>query len=293
MVNADDGLLITNNVGYTAWKRIASFIGLEPSIGKVYFSDSFFNINSSTFIVNHSEYLSKRGIRRISPFTQIPYVNLGLYYGYSRSGTSDEGVGSGALGPKCVQMIQNSLSSTRKSVMRGFLKHNKEYLSKIRVPWFLPTWIGGLGLPRLDRNLRFDRQLAHAVRLNWKRLRPLDLAVGPGGFRVHELALRKLAFSDLETPVHDLTISQQEDFDNSYRLAVCNLLFDSNIDVEDLLPKPGRTDDFKFRLRQNEKVWSNAKKCIVGKPLTWEELEEKKVNHIPRVIFVDRSISVY
>jgi len=50
VVNGDDGLIKTRSAeGHDIWAKIASFCGLGPSIGKVYKSRHFFNINSTTF----------------------------------------------------------------------------------------------------------------------------------------------------------------------------------------------------------------------------------------------------
>jgi len=53
IVNGDDGLLKATPLGVRLWKTIGSFCGLKPSIGKVYYSKRFFNINSTTFEYTH------------------------------------------------------------------------------------------------------------------------------------------------------------------------------------------------------------------------------------------------
>jgi len=55
-VNGDDGLLITNIRGKEAWEKIAPYFGLKPSLGKVFFSQYFFDINSTNFTYNPEGY---------------------------------------------------------------------------------------------------------------------------------------------------------------------------------------------------------------------------------------------
>jgi hypothetical protein len=53
IVNGDDGLLKATPLGVSIWKSIGNFCGLAPSVGKVYYSRRFFNINSTTYEYTH------------------------------------------------------------------------------------------------------------------------------------------------------------------------------------------------------------------------------------------------
>lgn len=53
IVNGDDGLLKSSRLGMEVWKKIGQFCGLAPSVGKVYYSRKFFNINSTTYEYTH------------------------------------------------------------------------------------------------------------------------------------------------------------------------------------------------------------------------------------------------
>lgn len=55
-VNGDDGLLKTTKVGREIWGKISPFMGLNPSLGKVFFSREFLDINSTNFTYNPEGY---------------------------------------------------------------------------------------------------------------------------------------------------------------------------------------------------------------------------------------------
>jgi len=77
-VNGDDCVFPITQSGRIFWANLTSYLGLRESVGKVYFSDKFLNINSTEFRMEEK-----------SSLQQTPFVNMGLLLGLKRSGELD------------------------------------------------------------------------------------------------------------------------------------------------------------------------------------------------------------
>jgi hypothetical protein len=122
LINGDDCAFLASDTCRRAWEQIALMAGLEPSVGKTYWSREFVNINSTNFVVEPEEFLvadtedltmgqpvdfltsdphtatlyrlshelSKRRaaahVETHLTLHQVGYVNLGLLLGLKRSG---------------------------------------------------------------------------------------------------------------------------------------------------------------------------------------------------------------
>jgi len=136
LVNGDDAVLCLSNFGYNLWLRYSRLMGLNPSIGKVYFSESFLNINSMSFCLERGS------------LTRVPYVNMGLLRGVKRSGNnSNDRPDSLSFGSRCRDLIKGCPLELSERVMGQFIYRHKKFLSKVAIPWFLPEHLLGLGLP--------------------------------------------------------------------------------------------------------------------------------------------------
>jgi hypothetical protein len=148
MINGDDGLVRSAPTFYRIWEEVASIAGLNPSLGKTYSHDSYVNINSTSFDLLPS-----------GKFHLIPYVNMGLVNGMTRSG----GFAAGStinkdlivasldphiptIGARHHSLIKSCPYAMRLRVHSMFLKKNSEFLKDIYVPWYIPEKLGGLGL---------------------------------------------------------------------------------------------------------------------------------------------------
>jgi hypothetical protein len=171
-VNGDDALLKCKDETRVAWEQISRLGGLEPSVGKVYFHTNYLNINSTSFWWLNGE------------LTHIPYINMGLLVGQTRSGgkntrrkdkKKDSKKGKrkekevdiedvSTIGARSRELIKTCPWELRESVLKQFIQLNWETLSKCKVPWFVPESMGGLGLVCLmdDTDLLFDKYLTSA-----------------------------------------------------------------------------------------------------------------------------------
>jgi hypothetical protein len=151
IVNGDDGLVRCSSGFSSVWESIASVAGLIPSLGKVYTDDEYVNINSTSYLVEGES------------FRLIPYVNMGLVMGLGRSGsakvTSEVGIADDyspylkSLGARHHQLIESCPPDLILEVHELFLQHNAESLKSVRVPWYIPESLGGIGLKPLIRKL--------------------------------------------------------------------------------------------------------------------------------------------
>jgi len=152
LVNGDDGLVRAPRSFLPIWKDVAAVAGLIPSLGKVYTHSTYLNINSTSYEWDPSSRY----------FRLIPYVNMGLVYGYQRSTIKkdltqlvddvDERVGT--IGARHRTLIESSPSHLRVAVHKAYLKHNKDLLKLFGgIPWYVSEDYGGVGLaPILDPN---------------------------------------------------------------------------------------------------------------------------------------------
>jgi hypothetical protein len=145
VINGDDGAVRSKPSFLPIWKDCASLCGLEPSQGKVYSSDTYLNINSTSFTLNPSTGLLEH----------VPYVNMGLLTGMKRAGVQRTGIKDlfdspeyqfSSLGAKHHQMMESCPRSLRLAVHRQFVHENWKVLSSTSLPWFVPELYGGVGL---------------------------------------------------------------------------------------------------------------------------------------------------
>jgi len=143
LVNGDDGAVRSVMEFLPVWKDVASLCGLEPSQGKVYTSDHYLNINSTSFQLVD-------GLLR-----HVPYVNMGLLAGMKRAGAGKVGKGElfdsaefqfSSLGARHHQLLESCPPALQKAVHRSFIHHHWSTLSTIGLPWFVPESCGGVGL---------------------------------------------------------------------------------------------------------------------------------------------------
>lgn len=246
-INGDDGLFRGNDALVNVWKIIAGKMGLSPSIGKVYVTKEFCNINSTNFIYHPEGYecnivksnedkLFKwhNGFETIvlpfkvhlNYFSQQKYVNLGLLKGMKRSGGIEDlddvlDIPSD-LGARCTQFIEFCPSELRLICMKKFLHFHKDQLKKYHIPWFIPRRFGGLGFPSvgrfspIDRILRIARKLfEHRDKYKFSDNIPLEAKWKTWKLVQHRfeqkapLAKKFLHFANVASPRLDLLIDQR------------------------------------------------------------------------------------
>lgn len=157
MVNGDDCAMRCTRDGLRFWKAITTYAGLEPSVGKFFFSPEFVQINSENFErLDDGEYDvdPESGKARLTHFRSTPYVNFGLLRGLKRSG-GEVGVAGAAdssetIGARARDLVAHCPVDLLLPVWEAFLKHNRTALAECHVPWYIPERYGGIGLPLIQ-----------------------------------------------------------------------------------------------------------------------------------------------
>jgi hypothetical protein len=147
VVNGDDGLVRAHPDYLPVWKSIAASAGLKPSVGKVYSHPTYMNINSTSYVFKDGQ------------IVHVPYVNMGLVSGLSRSegyvapvqsDTEVDGF-SLSLGARHKQLLSSCPDELLMKVHELFIAKNAEQLSKVALPWYVSESLGGVGLMPLLR----------------------------------------------------------------------------------------------------------------------------------------------
>lgn len=171
-VNGDDGLLRVGSMGKRFWEQFSPLAGLSPSVGKVYYSPDFLNIDSRVYRYSSTDeslwttYTFQQGadfskdqpispfispsVRKTVHFKSVPFVNLGLLFGLTRSqGETSDNLSheSGSVGARATALLQQAPDFLRERLLGQFIHLHKDELTVVEVPWFLPEHMGGLGLP--------------------------------------------------------------------------------------------------------------------------------------------------
>jgi hypothetical protein len=142
LVNGDDGVLRGSDKVQTIWEGISRICGLTPSIGKVYLSKDFCNMNSRSFIFNDDR------------FSMVPYINMGILSGQKRSqvlAAARDDEGKSSLSQLSHEVVFTAPESVREKVLSSFIQSNIKDLRILQIPWFLPEYVGGVGLPNVGR----------------------------------------------------------------------------------------------------------------------------------------------
>jgi hypothetical protein len=195
-VNGDDALMVTNPEQKNIWAKISSFVGLKPSIGKVYDSKNFCNMNSMTY--HYSEVPWSCEIRQRgaglpdyeykSYFRESGCVNMGLLEGNPRSGGGLDESREGTIGSRAHELIRTCPDLwikgykgepsffLRERVLSLFMssKKNRSELESKFIPYHIPENMGGVGLPCVGKfqpsieELKLARKIHENYQLPWE-----------------------------------------------------------------------------------------------------------------------------
>jgi len=226
LVNGDDCVFVANTFIRRAWEHLGHIMGLEPSLGKYFFSEEFVEMNSTMYRVGPQWPLAfartrsgrerplpsaprdlhnpEKIVMRMCPFIFIPWVNYGLVAGVKRSesaqgSTKVDVTGIYGLGARHRQLKATAPWWMWDSVSQAFLRENAEVLSEAKgLPWFIPETLGGLGLAGLPSEEDCRRALGALYHIfEWSQ--SAASLVDPNGWMIRRVAERRLAKLDVET----------------------------------------------------------------------------------------------
>jgi hypothetical protein len=152
IVNGDDCLFQCDDEQREQWERAAEDVGLTPSVGKTYFSENFYVINSVMFENESIDAYDDW----VCDYT-VPYLNFGLILGIKRAGVDrkDDGeikVKSESIGARYWDMQKEWSAEDYEDDWKGpILKEMiQEFLAVNELPKGVPVHLyeewGGLGL---------------------------------------------------------------------------------------------------------------------------------------------------
>jgi hypothetical protein len=258
MPRENGGMLTSVNI----WRTWTGEVGLTESIGKTLFNSTFAQINSTDFLLENGN------------FEQVPTVNMGLLMGQKRSGAKSSSHYSQeanfTFGARYRELIRTGPTWMREVLHSTFINSNRAELEKYKIPWFVPEWIGGLGLVGVAQPSELDRRICTRILLNWKKSRPYPL-----GSKVGEWKIRDLALKGLPEPLttRDKNNHGIELWDEIVHRRSLNLLLDSRVSLDALFCHENEFKFIKRKLRHNEKLWSLPKNTgLLPKPISLEDL---------------------
>lgn len=187
MINGDDCAIKASPRFRDIWRKVTRIGGLLESQGKTYFSREFVVINSERF--NYTE-------ANDNPYESQPYVNFGLINGCKKGTTQEETWVEklASIGTRHQELMKwcpdYSKPLIHELFMRKWSNFLKTYASDI--PWYLPTWLGGLGLVDIQNRLsKIDRMLGSIVLHEWDKLKPRNLTKAPE-WQMHDRVASRL-----------------------------------------------------------------------------------------------------
>jgi hypothetical protein len=172
-INGDD-LLMAGTIKTEGLLDISGkAVGLLSSVGKSYSAGGYANMNSTSFITK----IRRNGYAASCSFELIPYVNFGLLNGYRRSTSSEDrdDVRISDLGSIATALVRFAPKAMRERLLKLFIKRHEGLLKTSGLPWFLPTHVGGVGLPIVARDGRMIDDLVDERLLTIKALVEEDM----------------------------------------------------------------------------------------------------------------------
>jgi len=227
LINGDDCLL-KGKLGLLRpiWENVCRVAGLLSSVGKTYFSREFCTINSTIFEFSDGHWLERK------------YINLGLLHGNKRSmviGAQETGtLPIGQFGVICRELKRSCPPRLWPRVKKQFLFEHSKDLRKFSLPWFVPEWLGGLGLPLDDPSeiSDLDRRACTFILMNWNKGKLQVKKHSEEAFWIpHRHVMNRLRktgvnITNFSKIIHDEEeIDIETEFRKLYKLMVIDLLF--------------------------------------------------------------------
>jgi len=265
MVNGDDCAFRTKKSVYEIWQKLGTAFGLEESLGKTFLSREFVNINSTNFTRVEKSFPVQvkdkadpaKTATRYTHLKLTKYVNLGLLYGIKRSGEAiglnDQADQRSNVSARARELLRLAPDNMHQVVMKLFIRHHKSVLEKTRLPWYIPEWLGGLGLPTVIAGpSELDLRQAHKILLNWNNKRPLPLSHPEVNWKTWQLAAERLPPPVYTTRKGTWT----DDYSQVVAVKCVDLLFDKNIELADLYKLVKEGEYASRAIARNAKLWT-------------------------------------
>jgi len=289
LINGDD-CVFKGYVGAIRpiWEEMTAMAGLESSVGKTYFSSTFCTINSTIY-----EFDDEQGLWR-----QRKAINMGLLLGRGKDGTIINS--AHLLGAKCMDLKRTCPDNMWPDLKRSFIRQHFVALRDSGLSWWLPAWLGGLGLPidREDEISDEDRRKASVIRANMGTntdLKPSSMK-DPQEWLMHQKVLRtKLRPNGLDKGSthykallsNDKIVDFEENYRRVYKAATVELLFTHGF--YDLWTNADKA--LEIAIKKNQRVMAEATRHLTRKtlcPLTGESVDFYQPMPIDELLYEPR-----
>jgi hypothetical protein len=251
---------------------------LESSVGKTYFSNKFCVINSKLYD------------RTELGWVERPHLNPGLLFGQSKSGLKGEKTLAN-IGCVHRELMKTCPDIVKQAASDSFLRIHEKLLKKLdnlgyRTKWFLPEWMGGLGLSSEFHTITYyDRALAFEMRKQISNgLIKIEELKCPDQWQMHKLILKRyfsqvnwLGECHFKNLIYDnVDMNIEEEYNRIYKFLTLALLFDKSVSFGDL--QKNLTDESK-----NEVEKENFRKAIENSrkfSKVAAEMRSRNINHL-------------
>jgi hypothetical protein len=262
-VNGDDVAARGPEGFHANWALVTAKGGLEDSVGKTFVSREFVMINSTMYQRESEPHVLEENPKRISRLRFVPYVHMGALHGRQRSGDERREGKDQSFSAQTHTLIDRAPPAFAAELLDTYILLNMKELQATRVPWFMPEWIGGLGLPHgvsaKYQNSDKDLRVATRILQNWGDEKKRPQAIAARGET--QWMIRRLTRKLLTVPT-EVTSSKDEGYEalKEYEgyLAV-DLLFNSDFQLGDLFNK-----DTKKLVADSNRANRNADLWVVG-----------------------------
>jgi hypothetical protein len=240
-------------------------MGLFESLGKTFLSRRFVNMNSTNFLIDVSQ--EEKRPRATVKIRKVPFINMGLMYGLKRSGgkvgVTDMDDSRDTIGSRARDLHDSCPSFAREAVMRRFLQGVKEQFPYENIPWFIPDWLGGLGIPSgsWGEPSELDLKIAKRILWNWgKKVNGMSAYANTPillGRQEAKWKTWQLATEALPEPVYTKEKGwKTEEYAAIVGRQIINLLFDSRRSLPDLFEELTKKSGAIKAIRHNQRLWS-------------------------------------
>jgi hypothetical protein len=279
LINGDDCVFKGPQKVYDLWKKITAVAGLKESVGKTYVSDVFYTINSRMYFRNvvpvpYHEIVTRGGVptpvQRFHSISKAKLFNFGIMQGLHEKFTIGSMSTEERLVAFCAAVSQIERDGPPRLLdesIRWMMVHHKKLLRESRLPYTMPRWLGGLGLPLLEgsEHSALDLKIARAIILDWKREKPVNLSPAKMvDWKVRTLATRQVkGYTRNFHSETDPSVIRMKKFVGRESI---NLLLTKGVTLATLVDYDPAEKGGGRALNINRRLW-DPKKGRVGRPL--------------------------
>jgi hypothetical protein len=221
---------------------------------------------------------------------------MGLIKGMKRASNERSKGTDGAtelnnIGVRATELVRMAPDELKDRVLTLFIQQHDGLLKMIRSPWAIPSHLGGGGLPITETNqIRdLDRLRAAVIVKNWDRKHPKQYT------NQADWKIRKIAQKRLPTPFQTESEGHASiAYERLTHTVALNLLFDSNVDIHDLVEDRGESRrDAKKIAAFNNRLWAGitGEELTHVQPLSDEGLKGAKLYDAIAVVDLNRSVT--